>query len=144
MLAVVAGLLSFATVVTGDEGDGGRIVVTVTGLRNGDGQVMVSLYSSKDGFPGGKEGVKATKTVKIAEKKARCEFEGVAAGDYAVAVIHDEDANGKLKTNIIGIPKEGTGASNNPKSRFGPPSWKDSMFRVEDAAVELEIKIQYL
>jgi len=41
-------------------------------------------------------------------------------GKYAVSVFHDENSNGKLDTNFLGIPREGVGASNNAKGHFGP------------------------
>jgi uncharacterized protein (DUF2141 family) len=33
----------------------------------------------------------------------------IKPGKYAIAVIHDENCNGKLDTNMFGIPKEGYG-----------------------------------
>ena len=41
-------------------------------------------------------------------------FNNLAPGSYVASVQHDEDGNGKLKTNFIGMPKEGIGLSNNP------------------------------
>ena len=32
-------------------------------------------------------------------------------GNYGVLVLHDKDLNGKMKTNAVGKPKEGVGAS---------------------------------
>ncbi len=124
--------------------NGTSVVVVVTGLRNSEGQVIVSLYGSGAGFPGGEEGIVATRRTRIENARAQCTFDNVAPGGYAIAVIHDEDANDKLKTNIVGMPKEGTGASNNPKSRFGPPKWDDAKFLVEETQVTLDIAIKYL
>jgi uncharacterized protein (DUF2141 family) len=39
----------------------------------------------------------------------RCVFADLAAGTYAVAVLHYENGNGTMDTNFLGIPKEGVG-----------------------------------
>ena len=56
--------------------------------------------------------------------------------------MHDENRNGKLDTNFLGIPKEGVGASNNPKSRFGPPSFEESMFVLDCPELSKEIRLR--
>ncbi|MBY0427835.1 MAG: DUF2141 domain-containing protein, partial [Alphaproteobacteria bacterium] len=68
--------------------------------------------------------------VKIVQGTAVFSFKGVAPGTYAVAVYHDENGNGKMDTNFIGIPKERTGASNDAKGKMGPPKFQDAKFVV--------------
>jgi len=55
--------------------------------------------------------------------QARCDFEDIVPGTYAFAVIHDENMNGKLDTNSLGVPKEGYGFSNDAKTSLGAPSF---------------------
>ena len=67
---------------------------------------------------------------------------GIPQGTYAIACYHDENDNGKLDSNFLGIPKEGTGASNNARGSIGPPKFKDAKFQlVSDTS--LTIKINY-
>ena len=47
---------------------------------------------------------------------AICQFNDIPPGTYAIAVFHDENANGKLDKNFLGIPCEGYGASNNVRT----------------------------
>jgi uncharacterized protein (DUF2141 family) len=35
--------------------------------------------------------------------------DAVTPGDYAISVFHDENSNGKLDRNFMGMPKEGVG-----------------------------------
>ncbi|BAI97729.1 conserved hypothetical protein [Sphingobium indicum UT26S] len=63
-------------------------------------------------------------------------------GTYAIAIIHDENGNGKLDT-FAGIPREGVGFSRNPAIRFGAPSFRSAQFAVTGAAVRQDIKVKY-
>jgi uncharacterized protein (DUF2141 family) len=76
-------------------------------LRNVKGQVVCALHASADGFP--KNGDKAIAQAKsrIASGYAVCDFPDVKEGTYAIAVFHDENSNGKLDTNFMGMPSEG-------------------------------------
>jgi uncharacterized protein (DUF2141 family) len=96
----------------------GVIHVDVVGLRNNNGQVFCALYASVEGFP--KDSRKAIRrdTSSISGKKASCEFLGIEPGTYAVSVFHDENSNGKLDTNFLGIPREGVGASNDARGHM--------------------------
>ena len=90
------------------------IHVKVLNIRNSTGTVACALFESPAGFP-----IEylhyATNimVIKIRKTQARCDFLDIPPGKYALAVIHDENMNGKLDTNPIGIPKEGYGFSNN-------------------------------
>jgi uncharacterized protein (DUF2141 family) len=123
---------------------GNVIHIEIRGMRNSNGQVMCALYSSPDGFP--KKGEKAIAHVSsaIVDKQAVCEFSGIAPGTYAVSVIHDENSNGKLDTNFMGIPREGVGASNDAKGHLGPPKFDAAAFRFSGGRLNLTITMKYL
>jgi uncharacterized protein (DUF2141 family) len=121
---------------------GYKIGVTVTGLRNDQGKVYFSLYRSAQGYP--KQPAAAFRLLagSIVKNKCIVEFDNIPKGIYAIACFHDENNNGKLDANFIGIPKEGTGASNNAKGSMGPPKFRDAQFIV-DNDVNQRIKINY-
>ena len=120
------------------------IQVEIDGLRNDKGQVLCALYSSADGFPTNGEKALAQAKSPISDGHAVCEFPGVAAGTYAVSTFHDENSNGKLDRNFMGIPREGVGASNNAKGHFGPPKFDSAAFRFSGSRLVLKIAINYL
>ena len=66
----------------------------------------------------------------------------LAPGDYAIAIIHDENRNGRLDT-FAGIPREGVGFSRNPVLRFGAPSFRSASFTIGGAPVAQDIHLKY-
>ena len=57
---------------------------------------------------------------------------------------HDENSNGKLDRNFVGMPKEGVGASNDAKGSFGPPKFADARFSYKGGPQEPMIHLRYL
>ncbi len=117
--------------------------VDIRKLRNDKGIVRCALFDSAAGFPGKLEKAVAGLAVTARDGQARCEFEAVAPGRYAVAVFHDENANGKFDLKLYGVPKEGYGASNNPKPRVGPPRFNDAHFEHGERGSNLQIELHY-
>jgi uncharacterized protein (DUF2141 family) len=118
--------------------------VEISGLRNDKGQMLCALFSSADAFPKKADKAAARLTAKIVERKAVCDFTGVAPGTYAVSVVHDENSNGKLDTNFIGMPREGVGASNDAKGHMGPPKFGAAAFHYQGGRLDLKIHVNYL
>jgi uncharacterized protein (DUF2141 family) len=120
-----------------------KILVNVSAIRNADGVIRASLYSSKKGFPSKPEKAYMITSSTITKNEAVLIFENVPSGKYAVSVVHDENNNGKIDKTWAGMPKEGVGSSNNPKTMSGPPSFKSSSFEVFSTSVTLNINITY-
>ncbi len=121
----------------------GKIIVEVTNVRSAKGVVLLSLFKGHTGFPSKAESAVSNAKVTITGNKAVMVFNKVPHGEYAVAVMHDEDGNGKMNTNMLGIPKEGYAASRNAKGSFGPPKYEDARFKLEGAEVKLDVLINY-
>jgi uncharacterized protein (DUF2141 family) len=76
-------------------------------------------------------------------KVIRCDFEDIPTGTYALAVIHDENMNGKLDTNLLGVPKEGYGFSNDVKAVRGAPTFSDASFRYDGQNLNFTLSLHY-
>ena len=144
--AVVLALLAtgIAEAETGNALNANIIKVDVVGLHSNDGEVHCALYSSADGFPDSFAKAVKTTTARITNERAVCEFPAVTPGDYAISVFQDENSNGKLDRNFMGMPKEGVGASNDAKGSFGPPKFADARFSYTGGPQQLTIHLQYL
>jgi len=120
------------------------IHVKILNIRNSTGTVACALFESPKGFP--KEFLQFATNImmiKIRKSQARCDFEDIPPGTYAMAVVHDENMNGKLDTNWMGIPTEGYGFSNNPKVFLGPPSFAAASFRYDGRSIDMTMSLNY-
>ena len=121
-----------------------NLSIKIDGIKSQKGQVCFSLFSSSQGFPANEKKALKSRCVKVADKYIQTNFGKLKAGSYAVAVIHDANADGTLNSNAIGIPKEGFGFSRNPRILTGPPKFGDSAIFVVGPNTNIYIKLQYL
>ena len=135
---------SFAAARAEDAGASNSIKVVVEGFHSNSGEADCVLFGSPEGFPSDSEIAIKRTTSKIEKKQAVCVFSGIAVGEYAVSVFHDENANGKLDRNLVGIPKEGVGASNDAVEKVGPPKFDDARFAYKGGQQSLTIHLKYL
>lgn len=120
-----------------------RVTVEVNALRSAKGVVRCSLFASANGFPTDSTKAAALAVApSIANGQATCTFENVKPGTYAVGFIHDENNNGKMDTNFLGMPTEGYGASNNARGSMGPPKFDAAKF-THDGQTTLHLKTEY-
>jgi uncharacterized protein (DUF2141 family) len=120
------------------------IHVQVLNIRNSTGTIDCALFDSPDGFPvEAIHSVMNVMVIKIRKTQARCDFEDIVPGTYAIAVIHDENMNGKLDTNWLGIPKEGYGFSKDVKATLGAPPFSAASFEYDGGTLDLTIRMHY-
>jgi len=104
------------------------------------GELAYLVFNSAAGFPG--DSVKAVRHgfVPIPPGAGQLVIETeLPPGLYAVSIYEDRNSNHKLDHNILGIPREPVGASDNPRPRMGPPRFSDSSFRLEGARQTIDI-----
>jgi len=120
------------------------IHVKILHIRNSTGTVACALFESPTGFPiNFLQNATNAMIIKIHKSEARCDFEDIPPGTYAMAVIHDENMNGKLDTNWLGIPKEGYGFSNDARAKLGPPSFSAASFHYDGKNVQMTMTLHY-
>lgn len=113
------------------------LTINVSGFKNNKGKILVGVYNKEGDFL---KKVIYGKSGTIVDKKAQIVFENVPSGTYAVTLYHDENENNKLDTNIVGIPKESYGASNDAKGFMGPPKYNDAKFELKNNKI-INIKL---
>lgn len=121
----------------------GNIEIRITGLRSTKGKVSVNLFNGKDGFPDDPLKSFGWKTVKIVPDTVVIVFEDLPFGNYAVSVLHDENSNGKMEKNFLGIPKEGFAFSNNCTPKMMSPSFGEAMVNLNKKLLKSELRMLY-
>jgi len=119
--------------------------IHVDGLRNSTGVVGSIVFKSPDGWPEDKDKSFRHGPTPIApgERQATVVWDHLPAGDYGVAVIHDENRNARLDRNFIAVPKEGFGFANNPHVGLSAPPFQAAIVHVHCPVTETSIHVQY-
>lgn len=120
------------------------IHVEIANIENSTGTVACALFESPAGFP--TEFLHSATHImmmKIRDTKARCSFLDIPPGTYALAVIHDENMDGKLNTNFLGVPSEGYGFSSGAEAGMSAPSFEAASFSYGGENLDLTIKLTY-
>jgi uncharacterized protein (DUF2141 family) len=141
-VSVIGALAALATTGAALAAADTSLGVSVTGLRNKKGNVLVCLTANSKAFPDCSKDPNAQKRTVKATAAGSISFGEVAPGTYALSLIHDENANGKLDTSLA-IPNEGFGFSRNPKITFGPPKFKSAAFTLNGAGSQ-SVKMKYM
>ena len=135
---LIASFASFTPIINQN------LKVIVVKLDSNDGVVLVSLFKDGNGYPDDAAKAFGKEKGYIVEKSATIIFKSVPPGSYAIAILHDENNNQKMDKNMLGIPKEGYGFSNNASAPFGPPSYKKAKFtHTASKQTEIQIKAKY-
>ena len=105
----------------------GKLVIVIKSLKNTSGNLNVALYNSYKAFANKSTPFKGA-SVAVTDFTMTIRFDSVPPGVYSIAAFHDEDKNGVLKTNQLGIPVEGYCFSNNIGTSMGPPDYNKIKF----------------
>ena len=113
------------------------LTVEILSLESNKGVVIVDLLDQNE------ESV-SDSTSEIVANKCTLVFEDLADGQYAIRYFHDENENDELDTNLLGIPKEGFGFSNDAMGKFGPKDFSEWLFDVSgDTHITLTTKYMF-
>lgn len=137
MNKAVLALLGFIT-LTSQAVMSAPLEVTVTGVKAQTGEIRVAIFDSAESFQ-----KKPTRTVVLPVDAESIQFsvDDLPAGEFAIMLFHDLDSNEKMKTNLVGMPREPWGASLEGTKLFGPPKWKDVVFVHADTGTSINIEL---
>ncbi|XUU61466.1 DUF2141 domain-containing protein [Erythrobacter sp. HA6-11] len=123
----------------------GKVVISITNLRNTKGVIRACMTTNADIFPRCRKDPASYRTVVNAGDEVTLTFTGVKPGRYSIALLHDENDNGKADRALLGMmPKEGFGFSKDAPVRMGPPSFDDAAFDFTGGETKLSIKMRYM
>ena len=122
----------------------GPLSIDVTLPPHARGQIVYLLFADSNGFPGDRTHALRHGFIVVSVTGSNSQHIEIGApppGRYAVSVYLDENGDRKLNSGWLGIPKEPVGASNNPKSRLGPPRFDDCAFDHDLASQTIPITL---
>jgi uncharacterized protein (DUF2141 family) len=120
------------------------LTLELTGLRNGDGVIYAALFSGPNGFPSNAASALRSGQFPIEQVPLQLSFPDLPFGQYAATVHHDENMDGQLNVNALGIPKEGIGFSRNPRIWQGIPPFHRAKFDFTPRNTVIAIAVKYL
>lgn len=117
--------------------------VVASGLRNGNGQLAVTLYADNSRKFLARHGSIYVGRVSASEGTTRACIFVPHPGVYALALYHDENADEKFGRTSIGFPAEGYGFSNNPSTLVGLPTFRSVRLNVPRAGLTTRVQMKY-
>ena len=126
--------------------------LTVDGVRSDGGEILVALYDSADGFQSAianaarrglmpDSGRLIGTAIRANQGTQSTVFTQLAPGRYAIVVIHDENDNGRLDKDLLGVPTEGYGFGNDAEGFFSAPSFDAAAITVGSADLTTSITL---
>ncbi len=101
--------------------------VEVRGFKQLEGVIQLGLFSNEESFlETGSEF--RTAEVAVDSSTTIIVLEGLPYGQYAISLYHDQDSDGCIDKNFLGIPAEPYGISNDAWHRFSAPKWDEAAF----------------
>ncbi len=127
-------LLGFSAVRAGD------VAIAIENLPAAPSRVFVAVYPSADAMSRNKPS--HTNISEAQGEPTTVLLKDLAPGTYAFVAFADENSNGKLDTNFLGIPSERYGFSNNVMGLFGPPDFSAASLQLTDEKTRIAIRLR--
>ncbi len=118
----------------------GSLTVKLSGFANDKGECWFALDNSEEVYES-EDTVFVGKVIPISNKEVSITIDSLKFGTYAIKVFHDENSNGELDTNLLSIPTEDYGFSNNASGWFGPPRWEKAKFLFNENKMTVKISV---
>jgi uncharacterized protein (DUF2141 family) len=115
----------------------GTLELQVDNVGSADGSLMIALYDKAGDWR--ERPVRSLQQV-ATSGSVTVTFADLPPGHYAIALYHDRNGNGKLDSNLLGIPREPYGFSGKAPT-MGPANWDQARFEVLDAGARVVVKL---
>lgn len=118
-----------------------NLEVVVKGLKNTEGQIMISINRGPEGWPESNF-IEQRFIPTFTAPEFTIMFEDLPHGNYAIGLLHDKDENGEMTKNFLGIPKEGFAFSRDYNVVFRAPKYHEANFELDTSTKKIMITIQ--
>jgi uncharacterized protein (DUF2141 family) len=119
------------------------LTLTINGIKNTKGTVRIAIFNKADGFPSDSKKAYKTLFVKSSLGNISTTIQSLSYGKYGIVVFYDENNNNEFDTNFMGIPKEGSGATNAVEKGRSKPKYENAVFTFSENNKTVSIKLFY-
>ncbi len=141
---IAAAAVPLLAVPAASETGGVDVTVEITNLRNTHGSILACMTTEVDHFPRCRDDATSHRITVPAAESLVLRFRNVTPGTYAIALLHDENNNGRSDRALSMIPREGFGFSRDAAVRMGPPSFADAAITVGASPMRQTIRMRYM
>lgn len=127
------------TLLTSSAASAADLSVRVEDVRSAQGNILVAIFDSADSFL--KRPFRAAR-VAAASGAVTVLIKDLPAGEYGLALFHDANGNGKMDSNLMGIPSEDHAFSNNARGNMGPPSFEQAKLSVPASGATTSVSLR--
>jgi uncharacterized protein (DUF2141 family) len=119
------------------------VKLTVTGFHNSEGRLLLAVFNDISQFPYEPFMEFGWEKDTVSGSSMVIDFDLPAEGSYAFSVLDDNNANGELDKNFIGLPQEHFGFSNDARPAFfSPPEFEECLVNILPGVNDLKILLQ--
>ncbi len=123
----------------------GAAALEIYGIRPGKGVIAYLLFDHEKGFPRQREHAVLGDYVKAPESSDwEIALPVQVNKKYVLTVYQDLNGNRQLDKDIFGYPQEPVGASMNPRVCFGPPSYSDCEFLINESTTLIDVHCSWI
>lgn len=142
MKALIIGLILILLIclfaVHDSQAQNANLTIKIAGIEKVVGKIQIGIYNDACKFP--KEGEQYKVIIFSVTSKIMTYKIGLPVGSYAIALMHDEDADGECDKNFLGLPTEGYGFSNNVKPKLSAPSFDETKIElISDKIIQIDL-----
>ncbi len=119
------------------------LIVEIGGIRNNYGKIVLSVFTDNNGFKKDESVFEKSYNKSDLDAAKMLVEINIDNGIYGIAILDDENSNGKMDYNLIGIPKEGYGFSNFYHTVMIRPKFEDFSFIINNKNETIQVRLKY-
>ncbi len=112
--------------------------IVVSNIHDIQGKIYISVFNDKKHFLDQGYELKIVE-VDVDGPEVVCEIDDLCNGEYAIALYQDTNSDGKCGRNILGIPTEPYGFSNNIRPRFRAPTYDETKISTDYDEIRISL-----
>ena len=139
-IALIISILGLLSTAYAQEAGGLR--VDITNVLHAKGSIQIALFNKAETFPEQDAALYGTIIKVEGLKTYQWVLKKLDYGQYALAVFHDINNNGKLDKSLLGIPKEPYAFARKEPSKWRSPTFGDVDFKFDQPQQKLQVRLE--